>query len=109
MPAGWDGLAVDVQAGSAASMLGHFRRALAARRELGGRLPGRIDWLEAGPAVTAYRRGPLEVVCNFGRRPARLQMDGRLLMGSDPLVSTNGGRLRLPGGSAAWLYPVARP
>jgi len=109
MPAGWDGLAVDVQAASAASMLGHFRRALAARRELGGRLPGRIDWLEISPTVIGYRRGPLVVVCNFGRRSARLRMDGRLLMGSDPLVSSKRGQLQMPASSAAWLYPVARP
>jgi alpha-glucosidase len=103
MPVGWDEFAVDLQAGSGESMLGHFRRALATRRRLAGRLPNRMQWLDGCPSVLAYRYGPLTVGCNFSSRPVRLPATGRLLLGSDPLVRANGHVLKLPANSAAWL------
>ena len=105
MPAGWDRLAVDVQAGSGESTLGHFRQALAARRRLANRLPDRIDWLKAAPGVLAYARGPLIVACNFASRPVRTRLEGRLVTGSDPLIRLRGGTLSLPPNSAAWVAP----
>ena len=108
MPGGWDRLAVEAQLGSGESVLRHFMQALAVRRRLAGRLPGRMEWLRAGEGLLAYRRGLLVVACNFQSRPARLRLPGRLLMGSKPLVRQAAGRLTLPPNSAAWLYPVAR-
>ncbi len=103
MPAGWDRLAVDAQAGSDASMLGHFRCALAARRRIAGRLPLRLGWRPAPEGVLAYSRGSLTVACNFQAQPARLPLGGRLLMASNPLVDSRRGVLSLPPNSAAWL------
>ena len=105
MPAGWDRLAVDVQARSGESMLGHFRRALEERRRLAGRLPERIDWLKTQQGVLAYARGPLLVACNFNHRPVRLHISGKLVVGSDPLGRLRGRILSLPPNSAAWVAP----
>ena len=107
MPAGWDRLAVEGQAGSGESVLGHFRRALAARRRLAGRVADRVDWLESPTGVLCYSRGALTVACNFTGRPVRLGLAGRLVLGSDPLVRLAGGRLSLPPNSAAWLHRFA--
>jgi alpha-glucosidase len=103
MPVGWDRLAADVQAGSEASMLGHFRHALAARRRLAGRLEHRLDWRPAPAGVLAYSRGVLSVACNFHARAARLPLGGRLLLASNPLINVRQGVLNLPANSAAWL------
>ena len=103
MPVGWDSFAVDIQAASGESMLGHFRRALAMRREMAARLPDRMDWCPAPAGVLVYTRGLLGVACNFRSRPAVVEMDGRVLLGSDPLVRLGGAKLRLPPNSAAWV------
>jgi alpha-glucosidase len=105
MPAGWDRLAVDCQAGSGESMLGHFRSMLDARRRLAPRLPGRIDWLKSPDGVLVYRRGPLTVACNFRNSPVRLALTGSLVLGTDPLIRLGGGFLSLPPNSAAWVMP----
>jgi alpha-glucosidase len=47
--------------------------------------------------VLEFRRGPLRVVCNCGRRPVRLPA-GDVVLTSGPL---DGGRL--PADTAAWL------
>ena len=103
MPDGWDRYAVDAELGSSGSMLQHHRRALALRRRLARQLPVLLEWCPAPPDVVAYRRGRLVVACNFGRRPAALQVGGRLLIASSPLVRHRRGRLTLPPSSAAWL------
>jgi len=102
MPAAWDRLAVDVQAGSQESTLGHFRQALAERRRLASHLPELMVWQRVPPGILAYTRGRLTVACNFLERPVRLPARGRLLFGSSPLVRADGGVLRLPPSSAAW-------
>jgi alpha-glucosidase len=104
VPPGWDKLAVDAQAGSGESTLGHFRRALEARRRLVGQLPETVEWLHAGRDVLAYRRGRLVVACNFASRPVRLQLTGRLLLASNPLARLSSRGLQLPPNSAAWLH-----
>jgi alpha-glucosidase len=103
MPVGWDAFAVDVQAGSGETMLGHFRRALAARRSLARRLPSGLEWLDGYPGVLAFHRGPLTAACNFSSRPVGLPATGRLLLGSDPLIRADGRNLKLPPNSAAWV------
>jgi alpha-glucosidase len=104
MPAGWDQLAVDVQAGSGESMLGHFKQVLALRRRLRA-LPDRIEWLKSEEGVLAYRRGLLGVACNFMARPVKLRMCGGLVTASNPLVRLRRGTLSLPPNSAAWVMP----
>jgi glycosidase len=103
VPAGWDSLAVDAQAGSGESMLAHFRRALAARKRLGAGVSDRLEWARSPDGVLAYSRGRLAVACNFKSRPVKLEGHGTLLLASDPLVSLRSGRLSLPPNSAAWL------
>ena len=103
MPPGWDRFAADAQAGSGGSMLGHYRRTIALRRELAGRLPDSISWSRAPSGVLAFERGLLTVACNFSARPAELEIGGRLLKGSQALVKLSRGRLTLPPNSAAWL------
>lgn len=103
MPSGWDRCAVDAQDAGGDSMLGHYRRALAARRRLAGRVFEPFRWAPAPEQVLAYRRGGLYVACNFGSRPHRLQVRGRLLMRSAPRVTLRAARLDLPADSAAWV------
>src|SRR5437899_2041386 len=102
IPEPWGRLAVDVQAASGESTLGHFRRALAGRRRLAGRLPEAMVWRAAPGGTLAYSRGRLTVACNFLDRPVRMPAQGRLLFGSSPLARVDGGFLRLPPNSAAW-------
>jgi len=103
VPAGWDSLAADVQAGNGESMLAHFRRALAARKRLGAGVSDRLEWARSPEGVLAYSRGRLAVACNFKARPVKLEAHGTLLLASDPLVSVRAERLNLPPNSAAWL------
>ncbi len=103
VPMAWDRLAVDVQAGSGESMLGHLRKALAERKRLAGGLPQGMRWRPAPAGVLAYSRDRMTVACNFLDRAVLLPADGRLLLGSNPLVGVKRGALRLPANSAAWL------
>jgi alpha-glucosidase len=103
MPEGWDQYAVDVQLGSAASMLGHYRRAIAIRRQLAPRLADRMGWCPSPDDVLLYERGRLVVACNFSSRTVKLEVGGRLLISSDPMVRRRGRQLSLPPNSAAWL------
>jgi len=102
IPEPWGRLAVDVQAASGESTFGHFRRALAGRRRLAGRLPAAMVWRAVPAGTLAYSRGRLTVACNFLDRPVRMPAQGRLLFGSSPLTRVDGGVLRLPPNSAAW-------
>lgn len=108
MPVGWDANAVDVQAGSGASMLAHFRRALALRRRMLGRASERLEWLPSPAGTLVYRRELLTVACNFRARPVRLALEGSPLLASDPLAHVRGGKLTLPPSSAAWLTSGSR-
>jgi alpha-glucosidase len=103
MPVGWDGLAVDAQAGSASSMLTFYRRALALRRTLAIALPHEMRWCKAPEDVLVYRRGRLTVAVNFLSRPMEVGLGGRVLMRTDPLVRCKAGRLSMPANSAAWV------
>ena len=103
MPAGWDSLAVDAQAGWAGSMLVFYQRVLALRRPLVGMLPNRLRWCPAPEGVLVYERGRLTVAVNFRARKVELPARGRLLLASHPLATHKKGRLTLPPNSAAWL------
>ena len=88
-------------------MLSHFRRALAARREIASGLHGSFRWRAAPAGVLAYQRGALIVACNFRQQSVRLPIEGRLLVASNPRVDRRSGLLELPANSAAWLSFVA--
>jgi alpha-glucosidase len=103
MPVGWDGLAVDAQAGSASSMLTFYRRALALRRALAIALPHEMSWCPAPEGMLVYRRGRLSVAVNFLSRPMEVDIGGHVLMRTNPLVRCKAGRLSLPANSAAWV------
>jgi alpha-glucosidase len=103
MPEGWDQYAIDAQMSSGTSMLGFYRLALNLRRNLARRMPDRMDWRPSPDGVLLFERGPLKVVCNFRRRPAQVEIGGRLVVASNPLARHRRGRLRLPPNSAAWL------
>ena len=103
MPAGWDALAVDAQAGSAGSMLAFYKRVLALRRALVGMLPNGLEWRPAPEGILVYERGPLSVAVNFLARQVEVPARGRLLIGSHSLVRHRDGKLTLPANSGAWL------
>jgi alpha-glucosidase len=108
MPVGWDGFAVDAQAGSASSMLTFYRRALTLRRSLALRLPHEMSWCAAPEGVLVYRRGTIAVAVNFLSRPVEVALAGRLLIGTQPMVRHRAGRLCLPPNSAAWVDSLRR-
>ena len=107
MPAGWDSLAVDAQAGSTGSMLVFYKRALALRRSLVGMLPGRVRWCPAPEGVLVYEHGRLTVAVNFLARTVELPARGRLLVTTHALARCRNGRLALPANSGAWLDRLA--
>jgi alpha-glucosidase len=104
MPAGWDNLAVDAQAGSVDSMLVFYQQLLAQRRSLVLMLPHRLKWCPAPEGVLAYERGRLTVAVNFLARSVEIPARGRLLIASHPLVRHQNGKLRLPANSGVWLF-----
>jgi alpha-glucosidase len=104
MPAGWDNLAVDAQAGSVDSMLVFYQQLLAQRRSLVLMLPHRLKWCPAPEGVLAYERGRLTVAVNFLARSVEIPGRGRLLIASHPLVRSQNGKLRLPANSGVWLF-----
>jgi alpha-glucosidase len=103
MPAGWDSLAVDAQAGSADSMLVFYKRVLALRRQLVQMLPNGLKWCPSPEGALAYERGRLAVAVNFLARPVDVPARGRLLIASDALVRYHPGKLTLPANSGVWL------
>ena len=107
MPAGWDNFAVDAQEGMSDSMLVFYQRVLALRRELFHTLPNRMTWRRSGQGVLLYNHGRLTVAVNFLARRVDIEVRGRLLVGSQPRVTVQEGRLRLPANSGAWLDNLA--
>jgi alpha-glucosidase len=103
MPLGWDEFAVDAELASNTSMLGHYRSALAWRRDLCESLPEIVEWRPAPRGVLFYTRGRLAVACNFLDRPVAVEVGGRILIGTNQRVQHRSGRLRLPPNSAAWV------
>jgi hypothetical protein len=99
-------VAVDAQGGRMTRCLS-YQRVLALRRQLFRTLPAQMAWSRSRPGVLVYRHGHLTVAVNFLRRAVNLEIKGRLLIGSRPLVSAREGRVHLPGNSGAWLDNVA--
>ncbi len=103
MPRGWDEFAVDAELGLNTSMLSHHRRAISLRRKLAASLPEVVEWRPSPQGVLLYTRGRLAVACNFLDRTAALEVEGRLLIGSNQKVQHRSDRLSLPPNAGAWL------
>jgi alpha-glucosidase len=73
-----------------------YRRALALRRELGPALPRQVSWLDLGPDLLAFQRGPLRVVLNTATTRVPLP-EGRVLIASRDVGD------EVPPGTAVWL------
>jgi alpha-glucosidase len=103
MPAGWDRLAVDAQAGSTGSMLDFYRQVIALRRRWLDVLPDRLRWRPAPEGALLYQRGRLTVAVNFLGRPMAIPVPGRLLIASHPRIRHSEGTLTMAANSGAWL------
>jgi alpha-glucosidase len=110
-PVDWAGLTADHQASDPASMLTLYRRALRLRRELAGLGDQPLTWMDAGPGMLAFRRGPgFACVVNLGRRPVAgpAEVDGdEPLLTSEPHgphgpIGRHGPDGRVPGDTAVW-------
>jgi alpha-glucosidase len=98
-PGSWAELTVERQDADPASTLQHYRRLLAARREL--LVPTEpLVWLETPPDVLAFRRGSLQCWIAFGTDPMPLPPGLRVAVSSTGDVA---GTL-LPD-TAVWLVP----
>jgi alpha-glucosidase len=95
-PDDWGPLTVAAQRADPGSTWSFYREALRARRRFVG--AGDSVELATGRAtVVQFRRGPLTVVCNCGRRPVRLPR-GEVVVASGALQDG-----LLPPDTAAWL------
>ena len=101
MPANWAGVTVEVQLADSDSMLSHYRRLLALRRELPELTSGTFDWIGAPDGCLAFRRGEsIVAVANFSSVPAELP-HGTVLLASGPVAAGD-----LPPDTAVWLATV---
>ena len=88
------------------SHLQRVRALLATRRELADRVADApLRWLDAGPAVVAYRRGEVLVAANAGDESAEVALDGDgwSLAWASGSASVGDGALHLPADEAAIL------
>ncbi len=97
MPAEWADLTVAAQTGRRGSTLEFYRKTLRERRRLVATAGPQVEMLDRGKTVLAFRRGPLTVVLNAGRRPVSLPK-GRVVVNSGRLA---GGKL--PPDTAVWI------
>ena len=99
-PEGWGSLSVQAQQGRPGSTLELYRTALRLRRTTPQLRAPRLEWLDRGPDVLAFRRAEFECVVNLGGRPVPLPTSARVLLLSSP-GSAPGGVLAPD--AAAWL------
>ncbi|GMA36019.1 hypothetical protein GCM10025876_22230 [Demequina litorisediminis] len=98
-PHGWGDLAVSEQADRPDSMLTLYRAALARRRTDPDLRIGRLQWVEAGEHVIAFRRGDrLLSLTNLGSEPMALPDHHGIVLSSTPLVHG-----ALPSDCTVWL------
>ena len=100
-PAAWAELTVERQEQDPSSTLWHYRRLLAARRELVVAAEPLV-WLDAPPDVLAFRRGDLQCWVAFGTAPVPLPPGLRVVLSSTGDVTD-----LLPPDTAVWLVPGA--
>jgi len=104
-PAAWGELTATAQAADPASMLSLYRTALRLRRGEDGLGDGPMEWLDAGAAVLAFRRGgDFGCVVNLGPEPAPLPAHTEVLLASGELAEG-----ALPQDTAAWLRLAVHP
>lgn len=98
-PPDWAALSVEAQEADPGSMLWLYRDALRLRRELwAGGSGSQLAWLDLGPDVVAFSRGPgLACVVNLSETPLSLPA-GEVLISSTPLEEA-----ALPPDAAVWL------
>ena len=95
-PGGWRDLTVAAQAEDAQSMLGLYRRAIAARREL-GRSEGELRWNAAPAGVLDFTRPGSGLRCVTNLSGAARPVTGAVRLASAPLEDG-----RLPSDASAW-------
>lgn len=97
-PPHWAGLSVEAQEADRGSMLWLYRDALRLRRDLWGAAAGQLSWLDLGPDVVAFVRGPgVACIVNLGAAPSPLP-PGEVVLASAPVEDES-----LPPDSAVWL------
>ncbi|WP_292584101.1 DUF3459 domain-containing protein, partial [Mesorhizobium sp.] len=101
--------AVSVQQGDPSSLLEHYRRFLAFRRQHPALAKGDIDFIESAGDTVAFtrREGNERVVCvfNLGSKPAEVDLGGGSLQplpGHGFSSQAGAGSIRL-GGYGAWF------
>jgi alpha-glucosidase len=90
-PASWATLTAAAQEGDPASMLSHYRTAIALRPH------GDFAWLDLGPSALAYKRGDLTCIVNLGDGPVPLPPRSEIVLASGPVDAA------LPQDTAVWL------
>ena len=107
-PADWAAMTVERQQVDPSSVLALYRAALRIRRRLRPASDERLIWVEAAPAVIAFRRPGMDLACvvNFGDapvdRPTALPDGAAVLLASAPLQADG----LVPGDTAVWYGPV---
>jgi alpha-glucosidase len=96
-PDDWAAKTVEAQLADPESTLAFYRETLAARRPYADTAGETVELLDLGTDVLAFRRGPLTVVLNCGRKAVPLP-DGEVVVASGPLT-----RNKLPANTAVWL------
>ncbi len=101
-PAHWRDLAVDVQQRQQHSTLSLYRRALHLRRTLFGPVEPRVEWMDMGQGILAFRRGSgTRCVLNMGENDLMLPAGTRVALASDSALPQDPRTLRP--NTAAWL------
>ncbi len=99
-PAGWGHLTAEAQEADPASTLHFYRKALRERRTLQG---DRVDFVDLGADVVAFRRGGVLVVVNCGATLMPLPT-GQVMITSDALLDAPAPSAGLlPPNAAVWL------
>jgi alpha-glucosidase len=90
-------LTVEAERADPASHLSLYRAALALRPSLG---TGPFTWLDLGPDVLAFSRGPEFVfAANLGTEPVALPDHRKVLLASEEITDS------LPADTSVWLRP----
>ncbi len=97
MPSEWAALTVQAQTGKRGSTLELYRKALKVRRTFATSAPREVEILDRARSVLAFRRGPVTVVLNAGKRPVALPK-GKVLVNSGRLADG-----KLPPDTAVWI------
>ncbi len=84
-PADWGRLSAEAQQDDPESTLNLYRRALALRAELAALHTESLTWIDAGPDVLAFSRGPgFACYLNLGEAPVELPSGSDVLIASGP-------------------------